>query len=77
MPRTWPRSGLAHGDRVDGPGGPWRALLGQTAVAYPIAKGSVAAYYPRANNLIALDDCDRKERHAAYNSVPVTIRAAL
>ncbi len=69
--------GLAHGDRVDVLAGPGRALMGQTAVAYPIAKGSVAAYYPEANTLIALDDCDRRSGTPAYKSVPVTIRAAL
>ncbi len=61
--------GLQHGDVVDvetlcteeeEP----RMLSGLTAVAFDIAAGSVAAYYPEANNLIAIDNYDRQKRHA-------------
>jgi len=67
--------GLAHGDRIDVVAGD-RALRGQTAVAYGIARGSVAAYYPEANRLIALDDYDRKSGTPSYKSIAVTLRAA-
>ncbi len=68
--------GLAHGDLVDVVAGPGRMLMGQTAVAYPIARGSLAAYYPEANGLVALDDYDRASGTPAYKSVPVRLRAA-
>ncbi|MES2449884.1 MAG: FdhF/YdeP family oxidoreductase [Pseudomonadota bacterium] len=67
--------GLAHGDRIDIVAGD-RVLAGQTAVAYGIARGSVAAYYPEANRLIALDDYDRKSGTPSYKSIAVTLRAA-
>jgi len=68
--------GLAHGDRVDvvTPGG--RILPRQTAIAHPIARGSVAAYYPEANCLLALDDHDARSGTPAYKSLAVTLRAA-
>jgi anaerobic selenocysteine-containing dehydrogenase len=65
--------GLAHGDRVDVVAGD-RVLAGQTAVAYGIARGSVAAYYPEANRLIALDDFDGASGTPSYKSVAVTLR---
>ena len=56
------KRGLSHGDLVDvsvnDPAGgalSERIMRGLTAVAYTIAEGSVAAYYPEANVLIALD----------------------
>ncbi|MES1975355.1 MAG: FdhF/YdeP family oxidoreductase [Pseudomonadota bacterium] len=67
--------GLAHGDRIDVVAGD-RVLPGQTAVAYGIARGSVAAYYPEANRLIALDDHDGRSGTPAYKSVAITLRAA-
>ncbi|WP_395698589.1 FdhF/YdeP family oxidoreductase [Methylocella sp.] len=73
--------GLAHGDLVDvvavpaGEGEAARALRGQTAVAFPIAKGSVAAYYPEANGLIALAAYDHTSGTPAYKSAPVRLRA--
>lgn len=67
--------GLAHGDRIDVVAGD-RVLPGQTAVAYGIARGSVAAYYPEANRLMALSDYDRLSGTPSYKSVPVTLRAA-
>jgi molybdopterin-dependent oxidoreductase alpha subunit len=73
--------GLVHGDVVDvetvsnedeAP----RILAGLTAVAFDIAAGSVAAYYPEANNLIAIDQYDRRSGTPSYKSVPVYIRRA-
>ena len=68
--------GLAHGDIVDVVAGPDRVLGQQTAVAHAIAKGSLAAYYPEANCLIALDDRDRRSGTPSYKSTPVTLRRA-
>jgi molybdopterin-dependent oxidoreductase alpha subunit len=78
------KRGLAHGDLVDvsvdapsGSGLSERIMRGLTAVAYKIAEGSVAAYYPEANVLIALDHYDAKSGTPSYKSTPVQIRAAI
>ncbi len=71
------QAGLRHGDRVDVVAGPGRVLASQVAVAHSIARGSVAAYYPEANHLIALDDHDAESGTPAYKSVPVTLRRAV
>jgi anaerobic selenocysteine-containing dehydrogenase len=74
--------GLGHGDRVDveavanDPGDPPRVLRGVTAVAYDIARGSAAAYYPEANGLVALDSYDERSGTPTYKSIPVVIRRA-
>jgi len=75
--------GLKHGDRVDitavaesDDGAAERTLAGVTAVAFEIAQGSVAAYYPEANPLIALAHYDAQSGTPAYKSVPVSIRKA-
>ncbi len=68
--------GLVHGDLVDVVAGPGRVLAAQTVVAHSISKGSVAAYYPEANCLIALDDHDRRSGTPSYKSVPVMLRRA-
>jgi molybdopterin-dependent oxidoreductase alpha subunit len=75
--------GLQHGDRIDvtvvtpaRPGQISRVMRGMTAVAYKIAKGSVAAYYPEANMLVALDRHDSKSGTPSYKSTPVEISAA-
>jgi anaerobic selenocysteine-containing dehydrogenase len=47
-----------------------------TAVAYNIAEGSIAAYYPEANVLVALDHYDVKSGTPSYKSTPVLIRAS-
>lgn len=65
--------GLAHGDRVDVRADEGRVLEGYTVVAHTIARGSLAAYYPEANCLIALDDHDRKSGTPSYKSVCVTL----
>jgi len=67
--------GLAHGDRVDVLAGQ-RVLAAQTVVAHAIARGSLAAYYPEANCLMALGDYDAQSGTPAYKSVPVTLRRA-
>ena len=72
--------GLRHGDRIDveaiASAGGERAVRGYTAVAYEIARGSVAMYYPEGNVLIALHDYDARSGTPAYKSVPVRIAAA-
>ncbi len=63
--------GLKHGDLVDittagdpSKGRAGRTLLGQTIVAHTISRGSVAAYYPEANNLDHACGSRPEERHA-------------
>jgi anaerobic selenocysteine-containing dehydrogenase len=81
--RDLAKRGLSHGDlvdvTVDGPGksGIRRSMLGLTAVAYKIAEGSVAAYYPEANVLVALDQYDVKSGTPSYKSIPVQISASV
>jgi molybdopterin-dependent oxidoreductase alpha subunit len=77
------RRGLKHGDRVDitvAPAekstGAERTMRNLTAVAYNIAEGSVAAYYPEANVLVAIDHYDTKSGTPSYKSIPVVLRAA-
>ncbi|HEX7800560.1 MAG TPA: FdhF/YdeP family oxidoreductase [Asticcacaulis sp.] len=53
--------------------GPQRRLAGVVAVAYPIARGSVATYYPEGNCLVPLDYIDRRSGTPAYKSVPVRV----
>jgi hypothetical protein len=47
-----------------------------TAVAHPIAQGSVATYYPEANVLVALDHYDAKSGTPSYKSIPVLLHAS-
>jgi molybdopterin-dependent oxidoreductase alpha subunit len=82
-PEDLSRRGLKHGDRVDiavtpaeGSTGAERAMRNLTAVAYKIAEGSVAAYYPEANVLVAMDHYDTKSGTPSYKSIPVLLRAA-
>ncbi len=67
--------GLEHGDRVDIvsllPGN--LRLDGITAIAFEIARGSVAAYYPEANCLLPLDYHDSQSGTPSYKSIPVRI----
>jgi anaerobic selenocysteine-containing dehydrogenase len=78
------KRGLSHGDLVDvavdvpansGPSD--RIMRRLTAVAYKIAEGSVATYYPEANGLVALDHHDAKSGTPSYKSIPVQIRASV
>ena len=76
--------GLVHGDLVDvevaGADGrapdKTRLLKGMTAVGHDIALGTVAAYYPEANGLIALSDHDERSGTPSYKSIAVLVRAA-
>jgi molybdopterin-dependent oxidoreductase alpha subunit len=75
--------GLAHGDLVDIEAirlpediGPRRVLRKLTAVAFEIARGSAAAYYPEANGLVDLGNYDPRSGTPSYKSIPVHIRAA-
>jgi len=72
---------LAHGDVVDVetalPSGNRLRLTGLTAVAYDIARGSVAAYYPEANALVPLTYHDQLSGTPSYKSVPVRISRGL
>jgi len=69
--------GLAEGDalRVEtafGKGAE-RRMDSVVAVAYPIARGSVATYYPEGNCLVPLDHFDRASGTPSYKSVPVRV----
>jgi anaerobic selenocysteine-containing dehydrogenase len=68
---------LEHGDVVDIqtalPNAEGHRLEGFTVVAYDIARGSVAAYYPEANCLIPLAYNDKTSGTPSYKSVPVRI----
>jgi molybdopterin-dependent oxidoreductase alpha subunit len=68
---------LQHGDTINIqtalPSFEHLRLNGFTAVAYDIARGSVAAYYPEANCLVPLSYQDQQSGTPAYKSVPVKI----
>ena len=75
--------GLKHGDLVDisvvpdaGSKSDDRVMPKLTAVAYNIAQGSIATYYPEANVLVALDHYDVKSGTPSYKSTPVLLRAS-
>jgi molybdopterin-dependent oxidoreductase alpha subunit len=75
--------GLKHGDLVDvsvvpdtGSKQGERVMRNLTAVAYNIARGSIAAYYPEANVLVALDHYDAKCGTPSYKSTPVRLSAS-
>jgi membrane fusion protein, multidrug efflux system len=51
-------------------------IVGLTAVAYDIAPGSVAAYYPEANALVPLNYHDAQSGTQSYKSVPVRITSS-
>ena len=68
---------LEHGDIVDIetalPDCDGHRLEGFTVIAYSVARGSVAAYYPEANCLIPLSFNDKTSGTPSYKSVPVKI----
>ena len=75
--------GLKHGDLVDiavvpdeGAMPGTRVMRKLTAVAYIIAQGSIATYYPEANVLVALDHYDVKSGTPSYKSTPVLMSAS-
>lgn len=57
------------GSEADG-----RVMPNLTAVASNIAQGSIAAYYPEANVLVALDHYDAKSGTPSYKSTPVLLQ---
>ncbi len=72
-------AGLEEGDRIDVLGC-WpdgrlngRVVRNQVAVAYEIARESVAMYYPEGNGLLALDDHDLRSGTPGYKSIPVRL----
>jgi molybdopterin-dependent oxidoreductase alpha subunit len=75
--------GLAHGDMVDieavaenDHAAQPRIVRNFVAVAFDIARGAAAAYYPEANGLIALANFDPRSGTPSYKSVPIVIRPA-
>ncbi|MGO4331842.1 FdhF/YdeP family oxidoreductase [Cupriavidus sp. 2TAF22] len=68
--------GIEHGDLVD-----IETIVSDrrlrleniTAIAYGIARGSVAAYYPEANVLVPLDYIDKESGTPSYKSIPVRV----
>ena len=81
--RDLARRGLKHGDLVDiaalpdaGSKPGTREMHKLTAVAFNIAEGSIATYYPEANVLVALDHYDVKSGTPSYKSTQVVIRAS-
>jgi molybdopterin-dependent oxidoreductase alpha subunit len=68
---------LKHGDVIDLqtalPSFEHLRLNGFTAIAYDIARGSAAAYYPEANCLVPLSYQDKQSGTPAYKSVPVNV----
>jgi molybdopterin-dependent oxidoreductase alpha subunit len=68
--------GLQHGDKVDLRTPSGRTLEGLAVVRHAIARGSLAAYFPEANCLVPLEDCDSASGTPSYKSIPVTMRAA-
>jgi molybdopterin-dependent oxidoreductase alpha subunit len=51
-----------------------RWVRGFTALPYDIQRGSVAAYYPETNPLLALANHDHKSQTPAAKSIPVLVR---
>jgi molybdopterin-dependent oxidoreductase alpha subunit len=51
-----------------------RLVRGFTALPYDIQRGSVAAYYPETNPLLALAHHDSKSQTPAAKSIPVLVR---
>jgi molybdopterin-dependent oxidoreductase alpha subunit len=75
--------GLKHGDLVDirvvpeaGSEPGERVMRNLTAVAFNIAQGSIATYYPEGNVRVALDHYDAKSGTPSYKSTPVLLRAS-
>jgi len=72
-------AGLEAGARVDvtsRSGGAERSLRGLRLVAYEIPQRCLAAYFPEANVLVALEDFAEGSRTPAYKSILVTIAKA-
>lgn len=67
---------LNAGEKIDVVSYHGRVLANLTVAPYPIAKGTVAAYFPEANVLLTSDDYDHESGIPAYKSIPVTLRPA-
>lgn len=70
---------LEHGDLVainTALAGEEGRVLTLTVISHDIAPGSVAAYYPEANNLCPLDYQDKESGTPSYKSIPVRISRA-
>ena len=52
-------------------------LKGFRLVPYNIPRGNVAAYFPEANVLVAIDAYDQRSKTPASKSIPVIIRKSL
>jgi molybdopterin-dependent oxidoreductase alpha subunit len=78
-PQDIAERGLTAGDAVDLAAafddGDERVVRAFTIVARDIPRGCLAAYYPEANVLVALDDHDQRSGTPAYKSVPVRLSA--
>ena len=71
--------GLANGDSVDirsRHGETIREVTGFKAIAYDIPEGMVAAYFPEANPLVALEHHADESRTPASKSIVVTLSPA-
>ena len=73
--------GLADGDLVDlaaafDDEGGERSVRGFTVVARDLPRGCLAAYYPEANPLLALNERDLKSGTPAYKAMPVRLGRA-
>jgi anaerobic selenocysteine-containing dehydrogenase len=73
--------GLEHGDVVDIetmlPLAQPLCMREVTAIAFDIARGSVAVYYPEGNCLVPLDYHDPASGTPSYKSVPVRVSRAV
>jgi molybdopterin-dependent oxidoreductase alpha subunit len=68
---------LAHGDVVEVASafpGQEHKRIRLTAIAHDIARGSIGAYYPEANNLCPLTYQDPQSGTPSYKSLPVRLR---
>lgn len=70
------RLGFSEGDKVDVVSHSGQTLSGLTVVAYPIAKGSIATYFPEANVLVRAQDYDQQSGIPAYKSIAVVLQKA-
>lgn len=68
--------GIKEGDKVDIISYHGNVLPDLTAIAYPIAKGTVATYFPESNLLLDINDYDHESGIPAYKSIPIRLRAA-
>jgi hypothetical protein len=52
-----------------------RAASGFKVKPYNIPRGSIAAYYPKTNNLLPLSYHDKKSKTLSAKSIAVVVRA--